>query len=106
MVRAVRDRGWQRFLGALRAFHSREGHCQVPYRHVEEGYKLGYNAKNVRFRQDFIKDNKARTKLLAVMGFRFREGAAMHREERWGRFLEKLQTFSVREGDHKNTGGR
>jgi hypothetical protein len=33
--------GWERGIHALRAFKARERHCDVPYKHLEDGFKLG-----------------------------------------------------------------
>lgn len=37
----ARDYRWEQGFIALLGFKRREGHCRVPFRHVEEKYKLG-----------------------------------------------------------------
>jgi len=39
---------WERMHGLLLAFKEREGHCDVPRRHEEQGAKLGYWLQNQR----------------------------------------------------------
>ena len=40
-IEARREAGWARRHGPLLAFKAREGHCEVPRRHEEEGDKSG-----------------------------------------------------------------
>ena len=42
---------WERNYAALRAFHEREDHADVPYHHVEGGLKLGRWLSNQRHRK-------------------------------------------------------
>jgi len=37
-----KDTLWEKGLHALKCFKRREGHCLVPYNHLENGFKLGY----------------------------------------------------------------
>ena len=39
---------WERMLGLLLAYREREGHCDVPDRHVEDGARLGGWLQNQR----------------------------------------------------------
>ena len=36
-----RNIAWEKGFAALTAFKAREGHCNVPQRHVEDGFRLG-----------------------------------------------------------------
>jgi len=51
------------FLPALKKFKKREGHCRVPYSHVEDGYRLGQTVSVIRQ----AKKGKVRTTLTPEM---------------------------------------
>jgi hypothetical protein len=62
--------GWQEGFAALTTYKTREGHCNVPQRHVEGTFKLGQWVNNWRSRQDLM--SSERRKLLDDIGFVWR----------------------------------
>ena len=58
---------WQSGFQALIAFKKREGHCRVPGKHIENGYKLGQWVSIKRYERNDLSDE--RRKLLEEIGF-------------------------------------
>ncbi|MFZ4600567.1 MAG: helicase associated domain-containing protein, partial [Terrimicrobiaceae bacterium] len=58
---------WQMGFQALIAFKKREGHCRVPGKHIENGYKLGQWVGVQRYERDDLSDE--RRKLLGEIDF-------------------------------------
>jgi superfamily II DNA or RNA helicase len=58
---------WERGFAALKAFKDREGHCQVPAKHTEQGYNIGTWVQHQRA----LKDSMARERRsrLDALGF-------------------------------------
>merc|ERR1712113_315382 len=92
-VFSLHENAWERFLEALHAFQSREGHCRVPRRHKEGEYNLGNAVNHVRCLGTFISGQPDRRRILEDMRFVFDE-----REMKWQDFLDALYIFRTREG--------
>lgn len=58
---------WQSGFQALLSFKEREGHCRVPGKHIENGYKLGQWVIIKRYEKNDLSDD--RRKLLDEIGF-------------------------------------
>eukprot|EP00927_Polykrikos_kofoidii_P037372 TRINITY_DN31515_c0_g1_i1.p1 TRINITY_DN31515_c0_g1~~TRINITY_DN31515_c0_g1_i1.p1 ORF type:complete len:234 (+),score=12.04 TRINITY_DN31515_c0_g1_i1:2-703(+) len=99
------DHKWDHFIRSLQAFKSREGHCHVPKKHVENGYALGQTVRDVRYKQCYVRDRPDRLRMLKDMGF-----TETSTEKRWLVFLNALCSFRSREGhscvphDHTENG--
>ena len=88
-----REAQWLDFLSALRQYKDREGHCLVPFKHMEGSYRLGETVSRIRARECFIRGNKERRQTLIAMGFTFDVY-----EVRWYAFLDALRAYKDREG--------
>ena len=64
----VNDFVWDRFLAALQAYVTREGHCCVPGAHKEDGFYLGRALSKVQYRAVYIKNKPTRLKALEDLG--------------------------------------
>ena len=62
---------WENDVAALTKFKEREGHCEVPYRHIEGLFKLGGWVANQRQRQREGTLSPARKARLDALGFRW-----------------------------------
>ncbi len=80
---------WQEALDAARTFHAREGHLQVPMKHIEDGVKLGMWVKSARTWP--ISDELRAA--LADLGMVWKAY-----EEKWRRGFEAFVKFQSREG--------
>jgi hypothetical protein len=63
----VRDDAWEKGFAALLAFKAREGHCNVPQRHIEQGFRLGTWVNSRRTNKNKLSDE--RKKRLDEIGF-------------------------------------
>jgi helicase associated protein len=66
-VWSVREMEWEQGFAALKAFKSREGHCNVPQRHQSGAVKLGQWVSRQRWIKDTI--SSGRRKRLDEIGF-------------------------------------
>ncbi|CAK0820704.1 unnamed protein product [Prorocentrum cordatum] len=90
---SVDEARWQEFFASLQQFQRREAHCDVPFRHVEDGYRLGMMVRYVRSRGVFVKKRVDRVHMLVQLGFWFSADA-----EKWGKLIRALRSFRDREG--------
>eukprot|EP00939_MAST-03C_sp_MAST-3C-sp1_P000616 g616.t1 len=60
---------WSKFKKALDSFHKKHKHCNVPFKHKENGYNLGRNVSEVRVTGQYVRNNPERKKELDSMGF-------------------------------------
>ena len=60
---------WERSYTLLRAFHEREGHANVPYKHVEEGGRLGswLREQRKRYRARGLSEEERRAKKVSAL---------------------------------------
>jgi Helicase associated domain len=58
---------WEERFAALKKFKAREGHCKVPYNHIEDTYTLGPWVGRQRFAKDTM--SKKRRQRLNGIGF-------------------------------------
>lgn len=65
-----RAAAWEEGLSALEKFKAREGHCLVPAKHVEDGFKLGFWVRNQRANRSAL--SQARRLRLEALGFAWR----------------------------------
>ena len=65
-----RESAWKRFFTALTKFKKREGHCRVPYAHVEKGLNLGVRVSELRSQKGSMPVE--RRKQLDAIGFVWR----------------------------------
>ena len=63
----VHKNKWEDGLAALSRFKAREGHCRVPKKHIENGFRLGQWVNNWRARSDEIDTDRRRR--LQELGF-------------------------------------
>ena len=61
---------WEESLEALKTYHQREGHCQVPAKHLEGSFKLGLWVSNLRKAKDTVPAE--RRQRLEAIGFVWR----------------------------------
>ena len=66
VVWSVQVQKWEHNFMLLERYRAREGHCNVPSRHVEEGKKLGRWTENQRQRTDNL--DETRRKRLEELG--------------------------------------
>ena len=84
---------WDRWYGLLQKFHKREGHCDVPQAHYENGFRLGSWVGTLRIKRKKNRVTLEQIKRLEALGFIW--DAATERTERAFVALEK---FRKREG--------
>ena len=88
------EQRWERNFALLTAFREREGRCEVPAKHEEEGVKLGdWLSKQRTAHTNGTLDAARRTRLEAlgvVWGTSF--------EQQWERCFALLTAFREREG--------
>jgi len=82
---------WEEGFSYLQRFHQREGHCRVPHRHREEGYRLGQWVGKQRQGNDTMLPE--RWQRLDALGFVWNPLAAD-----WEEGFSYLQRFHQREG--------
>jgi hypothetical protein len=82
---------WDEWFGLLMRFKEREGHCRVPFNHVEGGFNLGTWVVWQRRHRDTM--SAKRKQRLDAMGFVW----DLH-ERDWEEGFAALATFKAREG--------
>jgi ribosomal protein L7Ae-like RNA K-turn-binding protein len=96
---------WEEGFSYLKVYNEREGHCRVPYKHVENGFRLGPWITKQRLRKSALSEE--RCKRLDELGFVW--GA---REAKWEEGFSYLTAYKDREGhcrvpkDHAESGFR
>jgi hypothetical protein len=89
--RLLAEKAWNRGVAALLAFREREGHCDVPRHHKENGYRLGQWVAVQRYTQnDLVSRRKAQ---LEEIGFVWSA-----RDQWWEEAFAALKAFKAREG--------
>jgi superfamily II DNA or RNA helicase len=97
------DADWEEGFGYLKVYKEREGHCQVPRRHIENGFKLGNWVNNRRTSKDDLSEE--RRQRLDELGFIWDTLATA-----WEKGYLRLKAYKEREGDcrvparHKENG--
>ena len=96
MVRSVSLEAtrWERNFALLTAFREREGRCEVPARHEEEGVKLGKWLSDQRTAHTNGNMDAARRTRLEELGVVWGTSA----EQRWEHCFALLTAFREREG--------
>jgi hypothetical protein len=56
----LRDDGFEKGFAAVLAFKAREGHCNVPQRHIEQGFRLGMWVNGLRTNKHKLSDERKR----------------------------------------------
>ncbi|CAB9523514.1 helicase [Seminavis robusta] len=84
---------WNTFFQALLSFQAREGHCDVPSRHVEGELKLGNWVNKQRQARNKDKLDEWKVEKLDQIGFIWEA-----LEESWNTFFQALLSFQAREG--------
>jgi superfamily II DNA or RNA helicase len=82
---------WDRWFGLLQKYHKREGHCLVPGRHQESGFKLGSWVSYLRKRKEL--QSEARIEKLNTLGFNWDP-----LDFQWDSYFSALAAFKKREG--------
>jgi superfamily II DNA or RNA helicase len=85
------DESWEQSFEMLRKFHEREGHSNVPNKHVEGGRKIGYWIVSQRKNRGQLTPDKV--KRLDLLGFSWDPVG-----ESWEQAFEALTKFHKREG--------
>jgi hypothetical protein len=83
---------WEETLSSLKEFKKREGHCNVPQSHKEDGTSLGLWVKNQRQLKRKEKLDPDREEALEDIGFQWGASAT------WDKMHAMLQEFKKREG--------
>lgn len=91
----TRDGRWESGLASLRAFVEREGHANVPFEHVEDGFALGHwvGAKRAQYSRGRMDAGRAAA-LTALPGWTWDAVA-----DQWERGYQALLAFQAREGN-------
>ena len=87
-----RDADWEEYLSYLKAYKAREGHCRVPYNHVEGDFRLGEWVANRRATAESIP--AIRRQQLDDLGFVWHPF-----EADWEEGFRYLKAYKEREGD-------
>ena len=82
---------WERNFGLLEQFKEREGHCNVPYSHEEDGIKLGIWLSNQRYKREKLEESLQRR--LEQLGVSWNPQA-----DEWEQKFALLEKFKEREG--------
>jgi hypothetical protein len=82
---------WEEGFAVLNIFKAREGHCEVPARHVEGNFHLATWVSAQRTNRDSMSTD--RRKRLDDIGFNWDPN-----QGRWEKWYDALTTFKVREG--------
>jgi superfamily II DNA or RNA helicase len=91
---------WEKAFEALKAYHSKEGHCLVPNSLVFHGQKIGAWARNQRH-QSRNKLTKNQVSRLDSLGFSWDP-----RADQWEKSFEVLRKFQSQEGHCRVAQGR
>ena len=86
------DADWEEGFGYLKVYKEREGHCQVPHRHIENGFRLGNWVNNRRTSKNDL--SKERRQQLDELGFVWDTLAAA-----WEKGYLHLKVYKARKGD-------
>ena len=92
--------GWDRGVHALRAFKARESHCDVPYKHLESGFKLGQWVAYARsHKRRGIKGSLSSTRIrqLDDLGFNWTV-RSNQQDSAWEAGYELLQEYASKMG--------
>eukprot|EP00547_Thalassionema_nitzschioides_P008666 CAMPEP_0194228792 /NCGR_PEP_ID=MMETSP0156-20130528/43555_1 /TAXON_ID=33649 /ORGANISM="Thalassionema nitzschioides, Strain L26-B" /LENGTH=450 /DNA_ID=CAMNT_0038961313 /DNA_START=65 /DNA_END=1418 /DNA_ORIENTATION=+ len=91
------DEKWNNMFGMLKQFKEREGHCNVPSNHIEEGKKLGIWLNSQRkLRKEGTLDTQKKTRLDELAE---EVGVVWdHSDEKWNNMFGMLKKFQEREG--------
>ena len=82
---------WERGFAALKVFYVREGHCRVPQKHTEGGYRLGIFVSIQRLKKDSMPEG--RRQRLDALGLVWNAYV-----EDWEQGFAALNVFHDREG--------
>ncbi len=82
---------WDIAYSAILKFKEREGHCEVPINHLEDGYQLGRMVVKQRSKRNELSED--RLKKLDELGFVWDRYSKM-----WGSGFDALNTYHEREG--------
>jgi superfamily II DNA or RNA helicase len=87
----VLETNWEEGYGRLTSYKEREGHCRVPQRYEEEGFRLGLWVMVQRRNRDTLPEE--RRQRLDKLGFVFEP-----LEARWEEYFRHLMIYKEREG--------
>lgn len=90
-VWSIHEARWRDAIAALTTFHARNGNCEVPRDHVEEGVNLGVWIQTVRAKKDEL--SQQRLDQLARLDFVWDP-----LEENWTKYYTLLKRFQERSG--------
>jgi hypothetical protein len=91
--------GWDEWYGRVKAYKEREGHCRVPYSHIENSFKLGIWLANQRANAESIP--AVRRQQLDDLGFVWDPF-----EADWEEGFGHLKAYKEREGHCRVPNGR
>jgi hypothetical protein len=100
---------WEEIFSLLKQFKTREGHCNVPQLHKEDGANLGVWVNNQRQLKRMEKLDSDRQKILEEIEFEWAR-VGNRGNAPWGEILSSLKQFKKREGhcnvpqSHKENG--
>jgi len=78
-------------LSALRNFKDREGHCLIPERQTEDGFRIGFWVRNLRAKKNSL--SSERLNQLNSLGFIWDPLG-----DQWNKFFYLLEKYKLREG--------
>jgi superfamily II DNA or RNA helicase len=81
---------WDEMYGCLRSYKDREGHCRLPVRHEENGFRLGQWVSVQRLNESLSSERRQR---LDRLGFTWD-----HRDAQWQEGFSHLKAYKEREG--------
>jgi hypothetical protein len=90
----IEKNSWEKYMSLMERFQHREGHCEVPSRHLEQGLKLGVWVRAQRAFQARGVLDSARVQSLDEIGFVWE----LTMESMWVRNLSLLKRYKEREG--------
>jgi Helicase associated domain len=85
------EAAWEEGFSYLKAYTKREGHCRVPYNHIENGFRLGEWVRKHRWRKDTLSEE--RRQRLDELGFVWDALEAY-----WEEGFSYLKAYKKREG--------
>ena len=89
--------GWEEGFAALQLFQRREGHFEIPQKHIEAGYKLGHWVSHQRADKDTMQAE--RRQRLDALGFVWDS-----KDAAWDKGFTALKQFKEREGNCRVSG--